>query len=93
MFLFFADIDAIGLMAERRGMDSCEGGVSAPTWCSWSDDPGILEVLLGEFRGVGRKGFDEADVTGGQGDNDERRAEEDYGERSDLHMHLSEVRG
>ena len=92
-----ADIDATALMAEIRGMDGSDGGVSASSWCNWSDDPGILDTLLGEFRGAGAGGFDTnsdaGGVKGGEGSKggDGEIAEEDDSERSAVHMHLSEV--
>lgn len=97
-----ADIDTAALMADSRGIDETETGYSVSLWCNWSDDPEILKALLAEFRGAGAGaeadgGMEvaEAAASGVQAAEDEEPAGAEGGdeewERSDVHMHLSEV--
>lgn len=81
-------------MGDGRGVEG-DGVVFPSTWCNWSDDPEILQALLQEFRGTGAGSGVEAGVAEGGGEGEkgagEKEEGEEDGERSDVHMHLSEV--
>lgn len=87
-------------MGDGRGVDGSDGSSFASTWCNWSDDPEILQALLEEFRGAGvasdRAGGAEGDGGEGKGvegdSGGEGEGEEEDDGRSNVHMHLSEVR-
>lgn len=86
-----ADIDTATLMGDGRGVERSDGGVFPSLWCTWSDDPEILQTLLAEFRGAGAGAGSGSEAGEEKGAGGEEEEEED-GERSDVHMHLSEVR-